>query len=140
MAAPFKSEASNITVTYNSFNLTPYCNGTDLAATVAEVDATNLASTVAESSPASTKWTIGLSGMLTKLQDDVLGKEVLTPSATKRTVVITVGTSTDTMTFTWTGTADVGGFISNYTISPTASTELIPFTGDLGISGGPVIS
>jgi len=138
--AVFKSEGSNFTCTYNSVDITPYVNQADLAAAVGENDGTNLASVAAESEPGSTDWTVGLSGMLDKASDDVFGKESLTPPSTLRNLVITVGPSGTRSTFTWTGSADEGAFINNYTISPTEPTQLINWSADLGISGGPVRS
>lgn len=138
--AVFKSEGSNFTVTYNGTNITAYCVGAEIAATVAEIDSTNLASTVAESSPAATTWTVNLNGHLSKNINDIMAKDALTTPATKRNLVITIGTSTDMSTYTWTGTTDEGAFISNYNIAPTESTALITWTAELGISGGPVRS
>lgn len=138
--AVYKSEASNFSVTYNSVDITAYCNQGDLEAVVGENDGTNLASVAAESEPGSTDWRVRLSGMLDKASDDVFGKESLTPPSTLRNLVITVGPSGTRTTFTWTGSADEGAFINNYTIQPTEPTQLINWQAELGISGGPVRS
>ena len=138
--AVMKGEASNYTVTYNSVDITGYINQSDLEGVVAEIDGTNLASVAAESEPGSTDWRVRMSGMLDKASDDVIGKDALTPPATMRNLVITVGPSGTRTTFTWTGSTDEGAFINNYTIQPTEPTQLINWQAELGISGGPVRS
>lgn len=138
--AVYKSEASNFTVTYNSVNVTSYVNQADVEAVVAEIDGTNLASVAAESEPGSTDWRVRCSGMLDKASDDVFGKDALSPPATMRNLVITVGPSGSVTTLTWTGSTDEGAFINNYTIQPTEPTQLINWQAELGISGGPVRS
>lgn len=138
--AVFKAEASNFTVTYNGVNITSYCNQADLEAVVAEIDATNLASVGAESEPASTDWRVRISGMLDKASDDVIGKDAASPPATMRNLVITVGPAGSVATYTWTGSADEGAFISNYQIQPTEPTQLVNWQAELGISGGPARS
>ena len=136
--AVFKSESSNFTVTYNGTALTAYINQADIEALVSEIDGTNLASVAAESEPGSTDWKVKMSGMLEKASDDVMGVESLTPPSTLRNLVITAGPAGTVTTFTWTGSADEGAFINNYTVQPTEPTQLINWSADLGISGGPV--
>lgn len=138
--AVHKSEASNFSVTYNGTDVTAYCNQGDVEGIVGENDGTNLASVAAESEPGSTDWRVRCSGMLDKASDDVFGKESLSPPSTLRNLVITVGPSGTRTTFTWTGSADEGAFINNYTIQPTEPTQLINWSAELGISGGPVRS
>lgn len=138
--AVHKAEASNFTVTYAGTNVIAYCNQADLEAVVAEIDATNLASVGAESEPASTDWRVRMSGMLDKALDDIVGKDATSPPATMRNLVVTVGPSGSVATYTWTGSADEGAFISNYQIQPTEPTQLINWQAELGISGGPVRS
>lgn len=140
MAGPYKSESSNFTVTYNGTNITAYCNQASIEATVAEIDTTNLASTGAESSPASTAWDTPIGGFLQKEVDDVIGPDGITPPATMRNLVITVGPSGSQTTFTWTGSTTEGATIENYTIAPTDPTQLITWSAALLISGGPVIT
>lgn len=138
--AVHKAEASNFTVTYNSVNITAYCNQADLEGVVNEIDATNLASVGAESEPGSTDWRVRISGMLDKASDDAIGKDATSPPATMRNLVITVGPSGSVATYTWTGSADEGAFIANYQIQPTEPTQLVNWQAELGISGGPVRS
>jgi len=140
MAGPYKSEASNFTVTLGGTNITAYCNQASIEATVAEIDTTNLASTGAESSPASTSWSTPVSGFLDKALDDVFGRYAITPPSTMLDLVVTVGPSGSVTTFTWTGTTQEGATIENYTINPTDPTQLITWTGSLLISGGPTIT
>ena len=140
MAGPFKGESSNFTVTYDSVDITQYCNQASVEATVAEVDTTNLASTGAESSPASTSWTVPLGGFLDKALDDVLGVDAITPPASYKDLVITVGPGGTQTTYTWTGSSSTGASIENYTISPTDPTQIITWSASLLISGGPVRS
>lgn len=138
--AVYKSENSNYTCTYNSVNITSYINQGDLEAVVAELDGTHLASVNAEAEPGSTDWRVRMSGMLEKASDDVFGKEALGTPSTLRDLVITVGPSGSVSTYTWTGSADEGAFVNNYTIQPTEPTQLINWRAELGISGGPVRS
>lgn len=140
MAGPYKAEASNFTVTLGGINITQYTNQASIEATVAEIDATNLASVGAESAPASTSWATPVGGFLDKALDDVFGPTALTPPATMKNLVVTVGPSGSVTTFTWTGTTAEGATIENYTISPTEPTQLITWSGALLISGGPTIT
>lgn len=140
MAGPYKSEASNFTVTLGGVNITGYCTQSSIEATVAEIDATNLASTGAESAPASTSWATPVSGLLDKAIDDVFGPTALTPPATMKNLVVTVGPVGSVTTFTWTGTTSEGATIESYTVAPTEPTQLITWSGALLISGGPTIT
>lgn len=140
MAGPFKSESSNFTVTYNSIDLTQYCNQASVEATVAEIDTTNLASSGAQSDPAATSWTVPMGGFLDKALDDEMGRDAITPPTTFRDLVITAGPSGTQTTYTWTGSSSVGASIENYQINPTDPTQLITWSGSLLISGGPTRS
>lgn len=135
---PFKSEESNYAVTYAGSSLTAYVSQSDVEGLVNEIDATNLASIGAESAPGSTKWALKLSGLLEKALDDIIGWDSLNPPATMRNLVITLGPSGTRTTLTWTGTTSEGAFVKSYTIPQAEPTVLIPWSGEIGISGGPV--
>lgn len=138
MAGPYKSEASNFTVTLGGTNITAYLTQSEIAATVAEVDSTNLASTGAESAPAATTWTLNAQGFLDKASDDIFGRRALTPPSTYLDLVVTAGPTGAQTIYTWTGTTTEGAFIQTYTIPATEPTQLSTFTAEIGVSGGPV--
>lgn len=123
----------NIVVTYDSLNMTPYLNTQSLAATIAQIDTTNLASTGDEKIAGSGSWEISVGGMWAKALDDKLGVDAVTPPATLKTLVIVVGASGATVTYTWTANA----FIGSYKIDTTDPKGMIAWSGTLAVSGAP---
>lgn len=107
--------AGNITVTFNSNNITAYLDQVELQATVDELETTNLASTAQESDPGLGKWTVSFaSSKWDSTLDGYLAPSVTTP--TKRTCVIAIVGGAQTVTYTWTTQA----YITNYNIAATA--------------------
>jgi hypothetical protein len=129
-----RKSLGNVTVTYNSQNLTQYLKQADLDAAVNRLETTNLASTGMESIADTTKWTIGFNGFWDKALDDIIGPDVVTVG-TLRTVVMTITGSTGTVTYTWTSK----GEIENYKISAAAG-QFVSHDTQLALSGAPVRS
>ena len=127
-----RKSLGNLTVTYNSVNITQYLKQADLDATVSRLETTNLASTGAESIADTTKWSIGFNGFWDLALDAILAPDVITVG-TPRTVVVTVVGSTGTATYTWTSK----GEIENYKISGSAG-AFISHDTKLAMSGAPV--
>lgn len=124
---------SNTSVSYNSQDISQYCNQAQLDMVVAELEATNFASTGSDSDPGLTTYSINLQGDWTKALDTILAPDALTP--TKRTTVIGFGPSgAGRATYTWTNKA----FISNYTINANNPKEKITWSAKLNLSGNPV--
>lgn len=126
------------TLVFAGVDLTEYLKLGDLVGTVEELDTTSLADAYPTSEPGSTTWQISLEGPLTKALDDLLGKDALSPPATLRDLVITVGETGNATTYTWTGASEVGAFVSNYQVGPNVQFAEAPFRADLAVSGAPV--
>lgn len=127
--------AGNTTVTYNGTNITQYLDENTLDAVVNEIETTNLASTGAETSPGTTKWSVKGGGSWAKALDDVLAPDAITPPATLRTMVVVIGATGATATYTWTTNA----FISNYSIVSNAK-EVQKWSGTISVNGAPTRS
>lgn len=125
-------------VVYAGIDLTAYLKIGDLTGTTEQLDTTSLADDHPTSEPGATTWQIGLEGPLTKALDDLLGKDALSPPATKRDLLITIGETGNATTYAWTGTADVGAFVSRYRVGPNVQFGEVPFRADLAVSGAPV--
>jgi len=122
--------AGNVTVTYNSNNITAYINEVELNATIDELEASNLASTVMQYTPSIANYTLSLSGDWSSALDAILGPDIVTPAL--RTVVITFTEGGSTVTYTWTST----GFLTGYSISASAA-DKITHSPSLRLSGPP---
>lgn len=122
---------SNVTVTYNSVNITGYCSQADLSATIERLDVTTLASTAKESIAGDAEWTIALSGSWESALDTALAVDAVTPG-TARTAVITFEGASATVTYTWTSKAE----IQDYKIT-SATGAFIAWSGTLSLSGAP---
>lgn len=122
---------SNITVTYNSTDITQYCNKAELDATIEQLDVTNLASTATEMISGDAEWKIPLEGMWEVALDTVLGADAVTPG-TKRTASIAFDGASQTATYTWTSNAEVEG----YKISGQVG-GFLTWTATLTLSGAP---
>ena len=126
-----KSEG-NAVVTYNSNNISAYCNQADVQATIDQLDSTNLASTAKESVTGFGEWSISIGGQWDSTIDGYLAPDAVTPG-TKRTCSIAYTDSgSTTVTYTWTSNAE----IQDYAIS-SATGALISWTATLMLSGAP---
>lgn len=121
----------NAVITYNSNNITAYCDSADLEATIDQLETTNLASTAAETTAGDPSWSISLSGMWDNALDAILGPDAVTPG-TKRTASLALTGSSATVTYTWTTNAEIG----DYSIS-SAVGDFIKFSATLTLSGAP---
>lgn len=122
--------AGNITVSYNSNDVTNYINNADLQMTVAELEATHLGSTGQEMDPGLPGFTLGLTGDWAVASDGYFAPDILSP--TKRTVVIAYTDGASTVTYTWTS----AGFLTGYNITGGA-TDKISTSPALRLSGKP---
>lgn len=123
----------NITITFNSVNLTPYADEQDLQFAVAELEETNLDSSAQEFIPGLanyqadvkiTKWDL--------VVDNVFGPLMLNPAMV--TAVITAkDASGDTVTYTWTNNA----FVTGYNIAGAAGGK-VTSAPKIRLSGNPV--
>ena len=121
----------NVVVNYNSVNITQYCSQADLKAAIERLDTTNLASTAKESIAGDAEWTISLSGQWATALDTALAVDAVTPG-TARTASIAIDGGAQTVTYTWTSTAE----ISDYTVT-SATGAFIGWSGTLSLSGAP---
>ena len=126
----------NVTVTYDSLNITAYLNTQSISAVIAQIDTTNLASTGDEKIAGSGAWQVDVGGMWAKALDDKLGVDAVTPPTTLKTLVVVIGAAGSTVTYTWTTNA----FVGNYKIDTTDPKGMIAWSGTLAVSGAPVRS
>ena len=121
----------NVVVTYNAVHITQYCSQADLKAAIERLDTTNLASTAKESIAGDAEWTISLSGQWATALDTALAPDAVTPG-TARTASIAIDGGAQTVTYTWTSTAE----ISDYTVTSSTG-AFIGWSGTLSLSGAP---
>ena len=124
----------NITVTFAGTAITSYLNQAQLEMVVAELESTNFSSSGTESDPGLTTYSISMGGDWSKLLDNLLGAAAMSP--TKQAAVITVGSSTNMVTYTWTAAA----FVSNYSFNGNNPADKITWSAKLNLSGAPVRS
>lgn len=129
-----RKSLGNTTVTYNSNNITAYCNQNDLESTIERLDTTDLADTAKTTIAGDAEWKISIGGMWDNALDTILAPDAVTPG-TARTAVVTFVGSGATITYTWTSAAE----IQDYKISA-ASGDFIKFSATLALSGAPVRS
>ena len=127
--------AGNISVLYNSVELKNYINEAELAATIAELEATHLGSTAQMYSPGLASFTLTLKGDWVKALDDALGVDSISPTMRACTIKFT-DENANWVQYAWTATGGNGAFITGYSISTnaTSKTEHAP---SLRISGLP---
>lgn len=125
----------NVTVTYNGTEITSYLNSASLQAVVNAIETTVLNSSAGTKIPGLVDWTINVGGFWAKALHDLLNPDCVTPPATLRTLIVTVGASGSVATYTWT----TNSFISDYQWSA-EPTGAIPWTGVLSVSGVPTMS
>lgn len=128
---------TNLVLTYNSNNITSYLDTASLEATVEAIDTTTLASTAQEKTPGATSYSVPIGGFWAKALDDILGADAVSPPTTLRTFAYQIGPVGNRVTYTWTGSATVGAFISDYKVDASDPMGVIKWTGTLTISGSP---
>lgn len=124
--------AGNSTVTYNATAITNYVNSADLTNAVAELESTHLGSTAETADGGLVSSSLQLSGDWVSALDALFGPDSL--ASAKRTTVITYTASGTTITYTWTASGDVGGFVTNYQPKTTATGKL-EWSATLRLSG-----
>lgn len=130
----------NVVITYNSVNVTPYLNKASLKATIKAIDTTNLASTAQQQGPGAPGFTVPVGGLWDAALDAVFGADADSPPTTLRTLVVQIGPVANRVIRTWTGTATVGAFVSDYSVDTDDPLGDITWSGTLQCSGAPVRS
>ena len=125
----------NVTVTYNGTAITGYLNQSSVEAIVAAIDTTVLNSSAGEKISGLADWNVSVGGLWAKALHDVLNPDCVTPPETLRDLVVVVGKSGATATYTW----DENSFVSGYTwtVEPTGA---ITWSGSLAVSGVPTMT
>lgn len=123
--------AGNVTVTYNSNDITNYLNEVELNQAVAELEATHFGSTAQETDPGLSSFTVSFNGDWDSTLDGYIGVDA--PAGTKRTVAVAfTDEGGTTVTYTWTNE----GFVTGYNISASA-TGKIEHDSTLRCNGAP---
>lgn len=130
----------NIAITYNASSMAAHLDQASLEATVETIDTTTFASAAQEKTPGATSYSIPVGGPWSKALDDILGADTVSPPSTLRDFVYQIGPSGNRATYTWTGSATVGAFISDYKVQADDPMGTIKWSGTLTISGAPVRS
>jgi hypothetical protein len=121
----------NVTVMYNSVNITAYCDQADLDNTLEQLEASNLASTANESVAGFPTWSISVGGPWAPALDNALGPDAVTPG-NKRNASIAFVHGANTVTYSWTANAE----IANYKVSG-AVKAVHKWSGKLQLSNAP---
>lgn len=121
----------NVVVTYNSVDVTQYCNQADLSATLERLDVTDLADTAKSTIAGDAEWSIQLGGMWATALDTAIAVDAVTPG-TARTATIAFDGGAQTVTYTWTSTAE----IQDYSVT-SATGNFIGWSATLALSGAP---
>lgn len=124
--------AGNNVVTYNSNALTNYINTSQLNNVIAELESTHMGSTAESSDAGLVSSDLDIGGDWGATIDGYLGPDSLT--GTKRTTVIQFEDGATVVSWTWTASGDVGGFITNYQVKSEATGKLA-WTAKLRLSG-----
>ena len=127
-----RKSLGNVVVTYNSVNITAYCDKADLSAAVERLDTTNLASTAKESIAGDAEWNISVGGQWATALDTALAPDAITPGTARTASIAFNGGSGANVTYTWTSKAE----IQDYTVTSAAG-SFIGWTGTLALSGAP---
>jgi hypothetical protein len=128
----------HVAVSYHGLALAPFLNQASLDNTVEAVDTTTFDSDGKESAPGTPGFSVSVGGPWAKALDDVLGPDGISPPDVLRTLVYTVGPVGGQVIRTWTGSATVGAFISDYKIDASDPMGMITWSGTLTVSGAPV--
>lgn len=121
----------NVTLTFNSINLTPYMTGHSFTRDGQRIDITNYASSATETLAGDVEFNLEIDGLLTIEVDNALAPEMITPG-TKRTLVFAEDLGAQTVTNTWTSNAEVASYT---TTGDTKSTQT--FKASFALSGAP---
>ena len=121
--------AGNYTFTFDGLSLTAQCDKMDLEEIVAELNATFGDATATASEPGLKTYKITASGAWSKALDAKLR------AAGKKTAVLTVGSASELVTYTWTTQA----FVTNYK-RESAATERLNWSATFNLSGLPTVA
>jgi hypothetical protein len=133
---PALKARGNVTFSYNGTALTAYLNLAKLNQTINEIETTNFASTGGEKIAGTGQYTIEIGGDWSKALHDVLSPDAVTPPATLRNAILTMGSGGDLVTWTWTAKA----FVASYNPDASDPNGKLTFTGSIAVSGAPVVS
>lgn len=131
----------NIVLTYNSQNISSHLNTASLEMTVEAIDTTTLASAAQEQTPGAPGFSVPIGGPWSKAIDDILGADAVSPpDSTLRSFVGQIGPVGNRVTYTWTGSATVGAFVTDYKVDATDPMGMLTWSATLTVSGAPVRS
>lgn len=128
-----KKVAGNVGITYNSNALDAYLNTSSINAVVNAIESTNFDSTGEERIAGLAEWSVDVGGPWDPTLDGYLGPDGVSPPTTMRDLSVDI----DTVNYAWTGSEDLGAFISDYTIDSSSPSDGITWSGTLTCSGIP---
>ena len=121
--------AGNYSLTFDGLNVTSQCDKADLEEVVAELEATFGDATGTANEPGLKTFKITASGAWSKALDAKFRANG------KKTAILTVGSSTELVTYTWTTQA----FIANYKRTMAAK-ERLDWSATINLSGLPTVA
>lgn len=121
--------AGNFTFTFDSLDTSGQLDKADLDETVAELEATFANATATASEPGLKTFKINASGAWSKALDAKMR------AAGKKTAVLTIGTSTEAVSYTWTTQA----FVTNYKRTM-GSKDRVDWSATFNLSGLPTVA
>lgn len=131
--------AGNVTISINAVAVECDVTQATLSAEGERIDTTTLCDTSASSITGFTTWGLELTGLVDVALDGLFGANVGNGTLYTVAYAITDTTASQTVTYTWTASATVGGLIESYSINTNVS-EAIGFNGTVALNGSPVRS
>jgi hypothetical protein len=125
----------NVTVTFNSVNLSPYITDHTFTQEGERIDITTYTSTANTTMAGDVTFGLEISGILDIAVDNALAPNL--GNGTKYTLVVAEDMGAQTVTNTWTAAGDVGAEVASYSKNG-ASKENQKFSATFAISGAPV--
>ena len=130
----------NIAFSYNDVALEGYMDSFTDENGVEISDTTTFASAAQQQAPGAPNFSFKIGGPYSKAVDDALRPDTITPPDTLRTIVAAVGPTGAKVTKTWTGTTEVGGFVSSYTRTADNPLGDVKWEATITISGAPSVT
>lgn len=131
--------AGNVTITINAVAVQCDVTQATLSAEGQRIDSTTLCDTSAKSITGFTDWNLELTGLVDAALDGLFGANVGNGTLYTVAYAITDTIASQTITYTWTASGDVGGLIESYSINTNVN-EAIGFNGTVRLNGSPVRS
>lgn len=133
ISPPPGRSAGNVSVRYNGSLLDDYLQSLSLKSEIGQIETTNMSSNGGERITGLAEWTLEVGGSWAPALDNILGIDAVSPSSLRNLRVLLARK----VLYTWTGTTDLGAFVSDYQITAPGANEAIKWTATITCSGPP---